>query len=193
MEYSKGSLAKYLEALSSSAVSPGGGSAAALTGALGVALAEMTARINHDRYKKKIPRAPETQAVQRIARLAALRRSLCGFITEDARAFARISKHFKKEKTSASFQRALKEGARIPFQICERAAEAARLARLEKPRTGRWLASDLAEAGVLLRAAFEAGRLNVEINLNGMADKRFAAGRRRELGDLQKKVRAATR
>ena len=170
-DYRSGSVARFLDELGSSSVSPGGGSAAALCAALGLALAEMVARINDKRAKKK-----ETAEAKK------LRKRLEWLTTLDAKTFKAMSKFFKEDRKSLKFQNALRVCAKVPLEICELSLKGLRLARREENRTSRWLASDLAESGVLLEAAFYSARLNVNINLRGMLEKKIR-------GKNSKKVR----
>jgi formiminotetrahydrofolate cyclodeaminase len=89
----------------------------------------------------------------------------------------------KKDRTSPEYQACLGRCASVPMDICERAVAAMRLAEKEKPRTNKWVASDLAESGLLSYAAFVSGRLNVEINLKEMTD---VAGAKKSRGKLDK-------
>ena len=147
----------FLQELGSIKGAPGGGAAAALTGATGAALAEMVARLNDKRAGASSGTA---------AKAAALRKKLHRLIAEDAEAFEQIQKAYAlRKKKPAVWQRALKNGAKPPLEICGACVVAAQLAAKEKPRTSRWLESDRREALLLLRAAFDAAKLNVDINL----------------------------
>ena len=171
-----------MDELGSSAVSPGGGSAAALTAAVGIALVEMVTAIN-DR------RAGVKSAGHRAAKT--LRQKTIRLIAEDAQAFAAISKCFKEGKKSARYQAALRKGAQVPMEICGASAQGARLGLKQAKRTRPWLAGDLAEAGVLLEAAFHSGRLNVEINLKALTDRRFVRHARSRMNRLAGEIRKA--
>ena len=175
---------KFLEALGSQAVSPGGGSAAALTLALGIALAEMTARIN----QKRLGPTPASKA--RIAYFARARKGALRLMRLDERAFLSVSKQFKKDREGGAYQKCLKEAARVPFEMCGVAANVLAKAAEEKPRTGKWLASDLAEAGILLEAAFAAARLNVEINLKSIRDAGYVKTKSDWLGHQDARMKA---
>lgn len=174
-EFTKTNLKQFLDELGSPAVSPGGGSAAALTAAVGIALVEMVTAIN-DR------RAGVKSAGLRAAKK--LRRKTTGLITKDALAFGLISKYFKEGKKNPRYQAALKKGARVPMEICEASVQGAALGRKQAQRTSHWLASDLAEAKILLKAAFHAGRLNVEINLKDLKDHPFVRRARNRMNRL---------
>jgi formiminotetrahydrofolate cyclodeaminase len=177
MNFSKNTLSQFLEKLGSSSMTPGGGAAAAVTGALGAALVEMVIAINDKRAG--VVSSEEKKSIR------ALRLRLLMLATLDARAFDRLSKHFKQPKESPIFQKAAKEASGTPLEICELCSKAMKIAAGQKNRTSRWLASDLREAQVLLRAAFDSGRLNVEINLQSLTDRKWARKTGRFLDHLE--------
>ncbi len=174
-------LEQFLENLGSVSPSPGGGSAAGLVAATGTALVEMVARINQKR-------TPDPGAQTRILAAEKLRRELQTLMEEDAKAFEKISKAFKENKESAAYQKALETGAAVPLKICKLSAEAIQIGCGEVARTSRWLASDLLEAGILLHAAFQSARLNVEINLRSIQNETIVQEMRLELDSLEKEI-----
>lgn len=177
----------FLNDLGSESPSPGGGSAAALTAALGTALAEMVARLDARRLGRS------ESSVKRIAQLKRCRLALQSLVLRDARTFRRCSKAFKSDKHSVRYQTALWQCAQSPFEICEYCVRALSLAEAEIPRVGRWLSSDLAEAGVLLESAFAAARLNVGTNLRGLTDTKTRRRWNKRLDALQRKTLSASK
>lgn len=186
-DYLKKPLSYFLEDLSSHQMSPGGGSAAALTLALSASLLEMTAKINSEREKKKTEKISK-ETLKNLARLKGLRQKASKLITLDAVIFLKESKNFKLGKESAAHQKALKNCLKTPFEICKIAYELTDITRLEKSRTSAWLMSDLLEASLFLQSAFKAARLNAEINLNGLLDKEIVADKRIQLDLWEEKV-----
>lgn len=187
MKLAEKSIERFLKELGFESPSPGGGSAAALTGAMGASLAEMVARINRARFKKKRSSrgAAETAANSRIHALAQARRAFCSQAEQDVKAFGVLLRFSKEKRHSRLYQQALKKAAQIPLGICESAVQVLRMGEPEVKRTSRWLASDLAEAAILLEAAFYSARLNVEVNLEGISDRKFTAYCRRRLETWQ--------
>ena len=152
---------------------PGGGGAAALTGALGTALLEMAAGINAKRELKKTQKiSPEVKS--RIKKFSKIRAALLKTMTEDAQAFQKLSRTFKLKRSGSAYQSALKNGAEVPLKICQACVDAMESGVPEIERTSRFLASDVAEAGILLDAAFLSARFNVLINLKEIRDKVLA-------------------
>ncbi len=179
--FSRETLEKFLNQLASDAPSPGGGAAAALTGALGVGLAEMVARIN-------LKRKEDTAAKARIAELMRLRQKLLHLMDEDTEIFKKLSIFYKKKEFGDAYQKTLKAAASIPFAMAECTAKAIEEARGEKERTSRWLLSDLLESGCLIEAGFLSARLNVEVNLKDLKDEAFARRMKEALDAWQKKI-----
>ena len=181
MPFEKQTIRKFLEALGSGSSTPGGGSAAAMTAAIGAALIEMVARINHRRRK-------ESAAKTRIALIKKNRLRLMKLAAKDAEAFTKLSKLFKERQSGPKLQKALRMSALVPFEICGLSLKTLDLGAQEIRRTSRWLSSDLAEAGVLLEAAFCSARFNVEINLKSMTNQALVRKTGHQLDQRQKKV-----
>lgn len=171
-------LKKFLEELGSSAASPGGGAAAALTGATGAALVEMVTRINARRRR-----------ISPDLRIVSLRRRLNKLMTLDARAYSRLSSFPKENRKESRYQAVLVKAAGVPFETGRLCVAAFTLAKRQKPFTSRWLMSDLVEAGILLKAAFKSAQLNVEINLPLIRNRRLLSRFRRDLKRLAAHVR----
>lgn len=173
----KKSLEEFVNKLASAAPTPGGGSAAALVCALGLGLLEMVGRLNDRRMKK---RSPHLKKLRRLRLLA------FGLIARDAAVFQKMTRFFSVGGSSTRRQSALKRCAKVPLQVCECAAEGFALSALEKNRTQGWLKSDFQEARLLLKNAFDSGRLQVETNLKAISDRAFVRRKRRALAKLLK-------
>ena len=175
MPYDKQRLDLFLDELGSSFSTPGGGAAAALSAATATALVEMVTRINEK--KRSAPR------------VYIMRRRLQELMTLDAKAFVKISALYKKSDKGPAFQKALKEGATCPEEICRIVSIVSGFAAGQKKKTGKWLVSDLREAAVLLPAAFEGARFTVEINLVSMKDEGYIRRVRHRIARYEKKLR----
>lgn len=188
-DYSNKKINAFLGELGSSAVSPGGGAAAALTGALGASLLEMTVRINAERERKKAEQKNiSKEAALRIKKIISIRSELTSIMEKDTQAFLALSAFPKEQRRGLRYVNALKKAASVPMGICLLSHEALGLGQVEVSRTSAWLASDLAEAGLLLEAAFHAGKLNVEINLKFMDDVGYAAAVRADIATKEADV-----
>ncbi len=182
LKFHKQSVEHFLDVLGSEAVSPGGGTAAALTAATGLALVEMVARIN----SKKRSAAKNVK----VSKIRQCRKRLENIMDEDAATFLKLSAFYKKKDKGPRYQSALKNAAGVPLKICEISLTGLLWAKHESSFTGRWLMSDLVQASVLLEAAFRSAKLNVEINLKETADKNFVSEIRKRLFLLERKIRS---
>ncbi len=172
MNFSRLPLDKFLNELGSGKPAPGGGAAAAVCAALGLSLFEMVLRINSRKHPAKLKKA---------AKVHKNVRTCLSIVQEDARAFLRISKLYKSDNKGDACQKALKNGAEVPFKIIRIAKQTLKETISEHAHTSAWLKSDLVEAELLLKAAISAAALNVEINLKGINDKRYVAQMRKSM------------
>ncbi|MBI3318920.1 MAG: cyclodeaminase/cyclohydrolase family protein [Candidatus Omnitrophica bacterium] len=151
---------RFLSALSSSRAAPGGGSAAALCGAMGCSLGSMVCRILVRR--RNLSTASRRRLQGECRALDRLSGKMSRLIREDSKVYGEL---LRSTRTKRGLPRARQRAIEVPLQICEAAAEAAsRVSRLERV-SGVSLRSDLRAAGALLKGSFEAARAMVEINL----------------------------
>jgi len=169
-----------LDITASDAPAPGGGSIAALTGALGAALVGMVASITVGR---KMYADHEQLMTDSIDKAEKLRLRLSDIIDRDAEAFKSVSAVFampketdeEKNKRSAAMQTALKSCVMTPIEIMECALCAIELAYEMQGKFNSNAASDLGVAVLSLKAAVKGAWLNVLINLSGIKDTAFVA------------------
>lgn len=165
----------FLERLGSSDPVPGGGSAAALAGAMGAALVAMVAELTIGR-----PAYAEHEATVRHLRFDALDRQteLLSLAQEDATAYDAVvrARHMPKESEAereartGALQAAMLEAARIPLRAAVVASEVLDLAQRIAPIGNRNAASDAGVAAQLAAAGLRGALLNVRINLPYLAD-----------------------
>jgi len=168
-------LGELLQSLGSSEPTPGGGAAAAVVGALGAALVEMTANLTLGR-----PRFADIEAqVGRIEQDAAeLRKRLAALADADAEAFDRVSAAYKlpradeqqKASRSRAIQSALALAADVPLDTARASGQVIGLAEEAAPILNPSVISDVLVGALLARAALESAAVNVEINLAAMTD-----------------------
>ena len=162
----------FIEQLAASTATPGGGSAAAASGAMAAGLATMVATMS--RGKKAYAAHAEALSAA-IARLNVLREELKAAIDADAESYNVVMQAFRaakeKDDGGAGVNAALQQAAATPLGVAEKAHEVGRIAAELKPMTNPNMASDLVTAGALARAAVEGALANVEINVGAMAPK----------------------
>lgn len=158
---------RYLDRLGARTPTPGGGSAAALAGALGCALGEMVLNYSVTPAPPVDPEVEKSRASCRDAR-----RQFLVSMEEDSSSYegVRVAKRALKEAPSdpgrqKAYRDALRHAAEVPLDTATQAARIATMLAQVGPKTRTALRSDLATAQSLLRAAKEGGLANVEVNL----------------------------
>ncbi len=159
----------YLDRLASAEPTPGGGSAAALVGALGAALCAMVARITSG-SERLAGKHAEARALA--AEADALRARFEAARPLDEAAYGRVVSasalpkdgEDAKRARSAALQAALAGAAEAPLAVAELAGEGVALAERAAALGNAHLASDVECALLFFAAALDAGAANVRIN-----------------------------
>ncbi len=176
----------FIEQLAAPTATPGGGSAAAATGAMAAGLASMVATMSR---AKKAYAQYEHQLSEAILRLSKVREELKASIDADAESYRAVMAAYKKAKESSAgdglVQDALKQATSVPLAVGERAAEVLHIVDALGPSTNPNMKSDLITAAALARAAIEGALANVEINLESVQDEAFKAATRVRSGALK--------
>jgi len=157
--YQTQSLKTFLDQLSAHSPVPGGGSAAALTAALGAALISMAA---HYALKRNLPRADESLVRRVLKSSERIRGRLQVLVDQDAQAYLQV---VETRKASLSRKRAaLRQAGRVPLDVARLCYEALDLLPPLVEKGSPYLLSDVAVAGEFLLAAFKAAMINVRVN-----------------------------
>lgn len=168
-------VASFVDLMASNAPAPGGGSAAALEGALGSALIAMVCALT--KGKKKY--AYSSELIDRVGMEAdTLKSGFADVIDRDTEAFNAVSavfampKNTEEEKAirAAAMQEALRGCTKTPYEIMELSCEALELMRGIVRHSNSSAASDLGCAALSLKAAVQGAWLNVLINISGIQD-----------------------
>lgn len=179
---------KFLEALASSAPTPGGGGAAALCGALGIALGNMVGSLTLG--KKKYADVQEDIA-ELNAKAEALRAGFVALVDADAEAFAPLSRAYSIPKDDPArdeiMEPALLKAAEAPLEIMRKCAEALDLISGYAAKGSALAISDAGCAAALCGAAMEAAALNVKINTKSMKNRAVADNINAEMNELLQK------
>jgi formiminotetrahydrofolate cyclodeaminase len=186
------SIDRFCEELSSSSPAPGGGSVAALSGALAAALCAMVCRITLAREQRK-ESWPEMRAALDVSESRGSR--LRALVTEDAQAFQAVfdarrlprGTAEQSEARQAALQNAGIHCAEVPLETLEELAALAPVVGTVFARGEPGCVTDAGTAAAAMRAAALAADYNVRINLPGIR----AQSVRRGLADRADKARAA--
>jgi glutamate formiminotransferase/formiminotetrahydrofolate cyclodeaminase len=184
-------LRAFVDELSMDSPAPGGGSVAALCGALSAGLAAMVANLTVG--KKGYEEAREDMVATAV-RAQALKDQLLEAVDADTKAFNKVMEAFRLPKTTPeqaaekdrAVEEANKEATLVPLGVMQMAVEAVRLARTAAGKGNRNSVSDAGVAGLAGQAAGEGAYDNILINLQGLADLKFVAKVRRRAAGLKK-------
>jgi glutamate formiminotransferase/formiminotetrahydrofolate cyclodeaminase len=178
----------FIEQLAAPTATPGGGSAAAASGAMAAALANMVASMSRGKKAYLKYEAPLSEA---IARLGQLREELKAAIDADAESYNLVMKAYKTAKETSdgdgagAINAALKQATSVPLGVAERVVEISQIASKLIPITNPNMKSDLATAIALAKAALAGALANVEINLESLKDEAFVVATRQKAAALQ--------
>jgi methenyltetrahydrofolate cyclohydrolase len=180
---------QFLEALASQSATPGGGSAAAIIGAMGAALVSMVCNLTIG--KKKYAEV-EGEMKDVLAKADTLRKQLIGMIEDDVKAFDAVMGAYgmpketdaDKAKRDSAIQAALKQATDVPMACARAARQVIDIAAVASDKGNLNVISD-AGVGVLAGyAALRSAALNVFTNARMITDKTFAEAKLKELNQL---------
>mgnify|MGYP005842470927 CR=1 FL=1 len=171
---------EFVDLMASDEPAPGGGSAAALEGALGAALTAMVCALTVG--KKKYADVQEL-AIESQKKGNELKAQFVDVIDRDTEAFNAVSAVFampkgtdqEKEARAAAMQEALQGCTKTPFEMMELCCKALEMTHELLGKTNDSAASDLGVAALSLRAGIQGAWLNVLINIGSLKNKDLAA------------------
>ncbi len=168
----------FSDELSSDGPAPGGGSVAALAGALGASLSSMVANLTFGKKKWE----PLFEQMSQLAeRSQKVKDELIQLIDRDTESFKLVMEAFKlpnksekqKKERDSAIDSAMKEATNIPFLTLQYCRDIMDLA-LEAAKYGNPNSvSDAGVGGEMANAGARGAALNVRINLNDIDDKSF--------------------
>ncbi len=184
----KESMLDFLNNLADATPTPGGGSVAALQGALGTALLAMVTGITLKKSKDQ-----ELRDNHGFLRMET--HEFYKFIEKDKNAFDQVMKAFtlaketqeEKTKRTHAIQENLKHAAQVPFEVSRKIVSIYPYAKTLVEKGSPSAISDVGVALYSLRAGFLSARVNVLINLGSIKDKDFNDKMRKELEIMSKK------
>jgi glutamate formiminotransferase / formiminotetrahydrofolate cyclodeaminase len=180
-------VSRFVDEVSSDTPVPGGGSAAALAGSLGAALAAMVANLTVGRT------GHDEELSEMSVRAQATKQALAENVDEDARAFNGVMAAMRMPRTTETersardqmLQTAYRRAAEVPLDTARLSLTALELARVAARKGRRDAASDAGTAALLAHAAVEGAALNVLINLGALTDEMFVRACRSEVDRLR--------
>jgi formiminotetrahydrofolate cyclodeaminase len=182
------SIQQFLDALASKSSTPGGGSAAAIMGAMGAALASMVCNLT---IGKKNYEAVSAEHKAMLEESEKLRRRLMGMVKADVDVFDQVMAAYgmpkdtevQKQARAEAIQTALKAATDVPLECACACAEIVRLCRPLAEKGNKNVISDAGVAVLAAYAALRSAALNVYINIGGIKDEAFVKDRERQLNE----------
>lgn len=179
----------FLDEVASSSPAPGGGSVAALAGALGAALTSMVCNLT---LGKKKYAGVDADMKKVLAQAEELRARFTTLIEKDTTAFNKVMEALslpketepQKALRAAAVREATKEATLVPLEVMKHCIDALALAQEVASKGNPHSISDAGVSALLLHAACEGAALNVKINLNGMEDSDFVGWKSDEVASL---------
>jgi formiminotetrahydrofolate cyclodeaminase len=190
-------LEAFLDELASESPTPGGGSVAALAGALGAALSSMVCNLT---FGKESYESVQTELKASLKQSEQLRRQLTDLIDKDTEAFNKVMAAVRmpketdaqKEQRRQALQQAYKDASCVPLQtagLCDRVLD---VALVVAEKGNKHSITDAAAAALLAQAGVDTALLNVRINLGSLKDAAFVQKTASEVEALRQKTKEKT-
>lgn len=179
----------FLDELASSSPAPGGGSVAALSGALGAALSSMVCNLTRGKQGYE---AAQDEIKEILQQSEELRKQLTELIDKDTEAFNEVMIALKmsketeeqKEHRRHAIQNAFKHAADVPLETARKCTQILDVARIAAEKGNKNSISDAAVSALMAQTGLQAAMLNVRINLCSIKDAEYVHKVSIELDEL---------
>jgi formiminotetrahydrofolate cyclodeaminase len=179
----------FLDELASSSPAPGGGSVAALSGALGAALSSMVCNLTRGKQGYE---AVQEEMKYILEKSESLRKDLTELIDKDTEAFNEVIKALQmpketdsqKEQRRQILQTAFKYAAEVPLETARKCTQILDVARVIAEKGNKNSVSDAAVSALMAQTGLQAAMLNVRINLTSIKDPEYVHKVNAELHEL---------
>jgi len=183
---------EFLSLVAAGTPAPGGGSVAALAGALAAALGRMVANLTAGK-KRYADVAPEMRELD--ATLARLQEELLTLVVRDAESYQGILEARRRpgaapeeaEARHRAVQEAMREAARVPLATAERTVKVLEFLMHIASVGNESALTDAAVAAAMARAAIQGAAQNVRVNAAGLEDVGLAEEFRRQMAALERR------
>jgi formiminotetrahydrofolate cyclodeaminase len=183
-------LKSFLDTTISDAPVPGGGSVAALSGALAAALSGMVANLTIGKKKYADFEAPMKEVLER---MSVLKDELLEDIDRDAKAFDGVMACFKmpketdedKKNRKEAMQKAFKEASEVPFEVAKKCIKIMDEAEYVVVNGNKNAVTDGAVSAMMARTACLSALYNVRINLSSIKDEEYKNNLEKEVEILE--------
>jgi glutamate formiminotransferase/formiminotetrahydrofolate cyclodeaminase len=184
----------FLDSLASKSATPGGGSVAALTGAMSAALISMVSNLTVGKEKY---RHLENDIKLLLQKSESLRAKLEELMEKDVEVFNQLMAIMKlprnneeeKRERNQKMQIALIEAAKVPLEVARKSKELIDICQEIADKGNKNAISDAGVAVILAEAAFDSAIINVKINLNMIKDEKTNHSLTEEINNLNASVK----
>ena len=186
-------LREFANELSVDSPAPGGGSTAALCGALSASLSSMVSNLTVGKKEYKNVQ----KDVKEIAMKAqSLKDEFLRAVDLDTIAFNKLMEAYRlpkkteeqKQERDQAVEEAVKEATMVPFGVLEKSIDALNLAREIALKGNKNSLSDAGVAGLTGQVAAEGAYYNIKINLPNLQDSEFKSKIKKQATSLKKKA-----
>lgn len=186
-------ISEFIDELASDSPTPGGGSVAALSGALGCALSSMVCNLTIGKEKYKDVEKEMKEVVEKSERL---RNELTDLIDRDTNAFNDVIKAFKmpketekqKKHRKKAIQEGYKKAASVPLETAEKCREILDVAKIVAEKGNPNSVTDASVCALMAKAGILSAVLNVQINLGSIKDEKFVEDISSEIEELKQEA-----
>ena len=188
----------FLDELASDSPAPGGGTVAALSGAVGASLVSMVCNLTRGKEKYK----DVQEEIKKVLRKSEqLRKQLMELVDMDTMAFNEVMKALKmprendaeKEKRKQALQNAFEKAASVPLDTARKCIEVLDTALVVAEKGNQNSITDSAVSALMADAGVRSAILNVKINLSSIKDQSFVEKTLQEIQELEKTADEKTR
>jgi glutamate formiminotransferase/formiminotetrahydrofolate cyclodeaminase len=184
----------FLDSLASESATPGGGSVAALTGAMSAALISMVSNLTVGKEKY---RHLEDDIKLLLKKSESLRAKFEELMEKDVEVFNQFMAIMKlprnneeeKRERNQKMQIALIEAAKVPLEVARKSKELIDICQEIADKGNKNAISDAGVAVILAEAAFDSAIINVQINLNMIKDEKIKNSLTEEIETLNDSVK----
>jgi formiminotetrahydrofolate cyclodeaminase len=185
----KQNIKMFLDEVASNSPAPGGGSVAALAGALGAALTSMVCNLTK---AKQGYEEVQDEIAEVLEKSEELRKDLTDLIDKDTDAFNEVMKALQmpketeeqKEQRRTILQTAFKQAAEIPMETARKCVQILHVAHIVAEKGNKNSISDAAVSALMAQTGVQAAMLNVRINLSSIKDPDYVQQVTTELHEL---------
>lgn len=194
-------MGSYLEALGSSAPTPGGGAAVALTLAQSCALYMMALRISFRDTDQTLPKTPHEEGPdltlhQWLEEMGQFQRMFVDLGDQDAAVFGAVMAAYRLPRVTApekalrqeEIQSATKRALEVPLAMARLGLKVLKFAKYSVDLSKSKIISDCAIATDLLESGFKGALMNIAINLKVVVDETYGENIRTEVHEMERSV-----